>query len=151
MISQTAEYALRAAVCLAGNTGRACTTRTISEATGVSASYLSKILRELRRSGLVRAHRGPHGGFLLTRPPGEITVLDVVHSVDAPPVLDRCPLHLKAHRGRLCPLHSKLAHTYALMEDAFRESTLRDLVENGTPEDGCTFPAGERTDKEEKR
>jgi Rrf2 family protein len=141
VISQTAEYALRAAVCLAG-AGGARTTRTISENTGVSACYMSKILRRLRRRGIVAAHRGPRGGFLLAKSPAEITALDVIRAVDAPPILDRCPLDLAAHRDRLCPLHTKLARTYALVESAFRESTLRDLVDTDPDRSGCQPPAG---------
>ena len=141
MISQTAEYALRAAVCLAG-AEEARTTQSISESTGVSASYMSKILRRLRRRGIVNAQRGPHGGFLLTRSPAEITALDVIEAVDPPPDLNRCPLHLSAHRHNLCPLHAKLAHTFALMQEAFRESTLRDLVVSHAGDGGgCAFPS----------
>jgi Rrf2 family protein len=143
MISQTAEYALRAAVCLASAEG-ARTTRTISENTGVSACYMSKILRRLRRRGIVAAHRGPHGGFLLTRSPTDITALDVIRAVDAAPVLDRCPLDIAEHGSHLCPLHTKIARTYALVESAFRESTLRDLVDTDPERAGCRPPVEAR-------
>ena len=80
--------------------------------------------------------------------PDDITALDVIQAVDPPPVMDKCPLDLAEHRDHLCPLHSKLARTYALIEDAFRQSTLRDLVGNDTNDSGCRFPAGSQSDKE---
>jgi Rrf2 family protein len=146
VISQTAEYALRAAVCLAGAV-EARTTRVISESTGVSATYMSKILRRLRRRGIVTAQRGPRGGFLLSKSPADITALDVIRAVDAPVVRHRCPLDLEEHRDHLCPLHAKLARTYALVESAFRESTLRDLMEIGSARSGCHSPAGPLPDR----
>ena len=48
----------------------------------VSASYLAKQLQALSRAGLVRAAQGQAGGYVLTRDPSEITVLDVVQAVD---------------------------------------------------------------------
>jgi Rrf2 family protein len=48
----------------------------------VSASYLAKQLQRLSGAGLVRSVQGLAGGYVLTRPADEITVLDVVEVVD---------------------------------------------------------------------
>jgi Rrf2 family protein len=48
----------------------------------VSATYLAKQLQALSRAGLVRAAQGQAGGYVLTRPASEVTVLDVVEAVD---------------------------------------------------------------------
>src|SRR5688500_18425259 len=82
MISQTAEYALRAIVFLARRPGGAHNVEEIAGATKSPADYLSKILRQLARAGFVRGQRGLNGGFSLARPAHEISVLDVVHAVD---------------------------------------------------------------------
>jgi Rrf2 family protein len=50
----------------------------------VSPSYLAKQLQELSRAGLVRSVQGKAGGYLLTRPADQITVLDVVEAIDGP-------------------------------------------------------------------
>jgi Rrf2 family cysteine metabolism transcriptional repressor len=50
----------------------------------ISIQYLEQLFGELRRSGLVRSVRGARGGYLLTRPPEEITVGDVVRVLEGP-------------------------------------------------------------------
>lgn len=128
LFSQTAEYALRAAVHLAANVGRAQTNQQIADATRVPAGYLSKVLQALGRGGLVRAQRGIGGGFTLGRAPAEITVLDVVNAVDPVERINECPLGLKAHGRNLCPLHRKLDDALALIENAFGSTTLADVL-----------------------
>ncbi|NUQ01687.1 MAG: Rrf2 family transcriptional regulator, partial [Armatimonadetes bacterium] len=94
MISQTAEYALRAIVCLAAQPEGRLTTPQIAGATRVPAGYLSKVLQLLGRAGLVRSQRGLGGGFVLARPAELISVLDVVNAVDPIQRITGCPLEL---------------------------------------------------------
>ena len=69
MISQTAEYALRAVVCLARSAPeRRWTVRDIHEQTDVPEGYLSKVMQLLARAKIVRSQRGRTGGFRLERP-----------------------------------------------------------------------------------
>ena len=140
MISHTAEYALRAAVYLgAAAADPARPAREISRATRIPASYLTKILGALTRARIVRSQRGPNGGFALARPPEELTLLDVIHAVEPRKGIDRCPLGVAGHSGRLCALHDRLAAASRSLEDAFRGTTLRDLIANADPRD-CHFP-----------
>ncbi len=128
LFSQTAEYALRAAVYLADHPGEAQVTQQIAEATRVPQGYLSKVLQAMGRGGLVSAQRGIGGGFVLTRAPAEITVLDVINAVDPVERIRECPLGLKEHGTNLCPLHRKLDDALALIEGAFRGTTLDDVL-----------------------
>ncbi len=128
MISQTAEYALRAVVWLAGHPEAPLGTPEIAEVTRVPTGYLSKVLQELRRAGLVVSNPGRGGGFKLARPAREISVLDVVNAVDPVERIEACPLGLKSHSGTLCPLHRRLDRAIELMERAFAESTVAELV-----------------------
>jgi Rrf2 family protein len=74
MMSQTAEYALRAAVFLADQEGNHCTTAEIAEGTQVPQGYLAKVMQALSRGRVVNAQRGPNGGFTLRKPAGELTL-----------------------------------------------------------------------------
>lgn len=76
------DYALRAALELAAAEGAAVTTDAIAERQGIPARYLGAILAELRRAGLVRARRGPVGGWTLARPASDIRLADVIRAVD---------------------------------------------------------------------
>ena len=104
MFTQTSEYALRAVAWLAGHPGDVHTTGEIAEGTQVPTSYLSKVLQTLARAGIVRSQRGLGGGFSLARTPEELTVLDVIESVDPLPRIDHCPLAVPCHEEELCSL-----------------------------------------------
>ena len=133
MISQTAEYALRAAVTLAAAYPTPTTVQTISEAVGVPVPYLAKVLSTLARASVVTSQRGKHGGFALLRSPGRTTVLDVVQAVDPIARLQTCPLGRPEHSAGLCPLHRRLDHAAALTEQAFRDTVLSDLLDDVRP------------------
>jgi Rrf2 family transcriptional regulator, nitric oxide-sensitive transcriptional repressor len=127
--SQTAEYALRAAVHMASHPDERQTTRDIAEAMNIPADYLAKVMQALVRAGVVTAMRGKSGGFQLTRP--DTSVLEVVNAVDPIRRIPSCPLHLPHHAQRLCPLHSKLDATAAMLEQEFRNTCIADLAEKG--------------------
>jgi len=55
---------------------------TLAELHDVSTTYLAKQLQALSRAGIVRSTQGRSGGYLLTRAPKDITLLDVVEAVD---------------------------------------------------------------------
>ncbi|MEX2213522.1 MAG: Rrf2 family transcriptional regulator [Phycisphaeraceae bacterium] len=128
MISQTSEYALRAIVHLADQAESSLTTPQIAETTRVPVGYLAKVLGQLAKAGLVRSQRGLHGGFSIARAPQDITVLDVINAVDPVQRIHTCPLGLKAHGKKLCPLHRQLDDAMASIERAFGSSTIADLL-----------------------
>jgi Rrf2 family protein len=128
MISQTAEYALRAVVFLAENGKARWTAQRIAEATKVPPGYLAKVMQNLARAEVVNSQRGVHGGFSLRKSPEEVTVLEVIEAVDPIPRIRSCPLGLEAHRDRLCPLHRRLDEATAIMEESFRRSTLAEML-----------------------
>jgi Rrf2 family transcriptional regulator, nitric oxide-sensitive transcriptional repressor len=141
MFSQTVEYALRAMVCLADPARMPQTNRRIAKITKVPAAYLSKVLQNLRDARLVDAHRGVQGGFLLSRPAEQITILQVVNAVEPIRRIVVCPLGLESHGARLCPLHKKLDQALAHAEAAFGSTTLADLLAQPTASVPlCDFP-----------
>ncbi len=134
MISQTAEYALRAVVHLGSQIGRPTTTQRIAEATQVPVGYLSKVLQSLGKAGLVEAQRGLRGGYVLARPVDELTVLEVIHSVDPLRRILECPLGLQAHGESLCALHRCLDSSIAHIESLYREMTIERLIRENGPD-----------------
>jgi Rrf2 family protein len=102
------------------------TTEEIASGLGLSSSYTESILKELREAGLIRAHRGPGGGYQIRGNPEDITLWDVVkhfevlHSFDEVYVDDAHPMkaleadiqhHLQealaSNLGRCgCPFHA---------------------------------------------
>lgn len=82
MLSQTAEYALRAVICLGINANDALSTQQIARKAKIPAGYLAKVLQTLRRAGLVRSTRGTKGGFVLAHELDGLNLLDIIHAVD---------------------------------------------------------------------
>ena len=84
-ISAKADYAVRAmAELAAAPAGQPVKADALAASQDIPRNFLDNILSELRLSGLVRTLRGPEGGSMLARPAKEITVAEVLRSVEGP-------------------------------------------------------------------
>jgi DNA-binding IscR family transcriptional regulator len=78
----------------------------------------------------------------LAKEPAELTILEVVNAVDPIQRIRECPLGLVAHGTHLCPLHRRLDNALKMVEDAFRETTLADVLAEPTQSVPlCNFPS----------
>ena len=146
MFSQTVEYALRAVVHLASTAPSAQTTEQIAKSTKVPQAYLSKVLQSLVAAGVVKSQRGIGGGMALVKKPSELTILEVVNAVDPIKRINRCPLELAAHGVNLCPLHRRVDNALAMVEEAFRSTTLQEVLDDPNPSIPlCDFPPRKAT------
>lgn len=81
-LTRYTDYALRALIYLANHDGGRASIRQISEAHGISQNHLMKIIQDLGSAGFVKTTRGRHGGLVLARPAGEITIGQVVRHTE---------------------------------------------------------------------
>jgi Rrf2 family protein len=89
----------------------------------------------------VHSQRGIGGGMSLIKSPDELTILDVVNAVEPIARIRQCPLGLKAHGVRLCPLHKRMDNALEMMETAFRQTTLAEILAEPTESIPlCDFP-----------
>ncbi|MBA7627934.1 HTH-type transcriptional regulator CymR [subsurface metagenome] len=58
--------------------------KSISRRQGISINYLEQIFNQLGRAGLIQSIRGPGGGFILSRTPGETKILDIIKALKEP-------------------------------------------------------------------
>src|SRR5215467_197117 len=99
----------------------------LAAAQGIPANYLVQILIELKAQGIARSMRGKEGGYLLARPPAEISLGDVLRAVhgevfDTPALSDtNCPSELRAAWKRL----------KATVDGAADKITFQELLEDG--------------------
>jgi Rrf2 family transcriptional regulator, nitric oxide-sensitive transcriptional repressor len=141
MLSQTAEYALRAIVFLADHQGEANTSEEIAAVTKVPIGYLAKVMQQLARGGLVSSQRGLHGGFTLEKNPKELTMYDVLQCMDPIPRITECPLKLEGHGTNLCPLHRRLDNAMQALELSFKKTSIAQLLTEPTSSRPlCNFP-----------
>ncbi|MGN6370272.1 MAG: RrF2 family transcriptional regulator [Phycisphaerae bacterium] len=143
MISQTAEYCLRATLCLAAAAGKPQTTQQIADATRIPAGYLAKVLQALGRARIVTAQRGLNGGFLLERDPASLSLLEIVRIADPSRRVSTCPLGI--HGTNLCPLHRQLDDAAATTERILAQRTIAQLLQTpvATPLPLCHNPSGD--------
>lgn len=128
LLSDAAEYGLRAVVWLSNQPREPHKLQTIAEATGSAPGYLIKVLQGLAKVGVVSTHRGTTGGYALRRDPGTLTVLEVVTAIDPIERIRSCPLGLSDHAIALCPLHRRIDDSLATIERDLARTTIEELA-----------------------
>jgi Rrf2 family protein len=130
MVSRTAKYALQILGYLASQNGTLVPGEEIARRTGIPANYLSKVLNQLRKQGIVDAEKGWGGGFALRkdarkRPIGDIlAIIDGHEAVHAKTCLFGLP---DCDPENPCPLHpfwERIRGTYVEM---LARTTVQDL------------------------
>ena len=125
-------YAVMAMADLAKNNIKDPTSLTeISLRQGISISYLEQLFLKLRKNNLVQSARGPAGGYVLSKPPGEIKLLSIINAVDEKIKTVKC----KKESKRGCNGKSIKCITHNLWDDLeihinkfFEDNTLNDVL-----------------------
>ena len=140
--SRKTDYALVAMAELASEPGGCRSAASLAEATEAPAALLKNILKSLAQAGLLRAERGPLGGYLLGRAPEAMSVLDVVEAVEGPVALARCcgegekpEVDGCVHSPR-CRIQHAIRMMHAGMLDVLRRTTVADLALHAGDEAG---------------
>ena len=90
-LSKKADYALIAMKHLAQKAGSQSTSaREIAEQYDIPIELLAKVLQRLVRTGLLVSTQGTRGGYMLSRAPKAISVVDVVQAIDGPFTVTAC-------------------------------------------------------------
>ena len=97
-ITQEADYALRmvslltksGAVISQGAVQGTLFAPSMAEAVAVPVGFANKILRKLSLAGVVKAMRGATGGYYLLRDPEDLTVKEVIETIDGPIEISKC-------------------------------------------------------------
>jgi Rrf2 family protein len=131
LLTQTAEYALRALALLARlPRGESLRAADLAAETGVPPHYLSKVLRRMSVAGILEAQKGHRGGFALARRPRDVQFAEVLEALGAGPDRDRCAFGWgKCSEAEPCPLHPAWSRLVEAFERWTTTSTLADLCE----------------------
>ena len=140
MLSQTAEYALRAVLQLTvteqqeKGKGSRVPVRDLAHGLGIPRNYLSKILNQLVRAGVLASSRGKHGGFQLARPAHDITLLDVITPFDRPDQRKLCLLGQSTCNDETpCAAHWRWRALGDQVADFFSVTTVAELLSGSPP------------------
>jgi Rrf2 family nitric oxide-sensitive transcriptional repressor len=122
------DYALRSLIYLAF-VGRRATADQIAGFYGISTHHVAKVVQQLARWGYVRGIRGLGGGFELARPPGQITIGEIVaasegntHLLECVDVDDVCRIQ------SFCKLRGVLAEAERIQTEYLQSVTLEDVL-----------------------
>ncbi len=126
------EYGLRCLIELSRHEGARLTIHEIARAEGLSADYAAKLLRALRRGGLVSSTRGASGGYRLARPAGQITAWDAIQVLGGalfPESFCACHPGQEPHcvRGTDCALRALWRSVDQAVRGVLTTITLEDL------------------------
>lgn len=138
VVSMAVEYAMIAMVYLAlrhspsaKKKKRVITVDEISKETGISISFLSKIMLLLYRAGLVRSSRGRNGGYLLAKPPERISCHDVLKAVEGPVRMNVCQIEPeKCPATFSCPFYSMWCELQSNVENILSSYSLHSIAVN---------------------
>jgi Rrf2 family protein len=145
-LSSLEEYGLRCLLQLArAGADAALTIGEMSEREGISAPNVAKIMRILRRAGLVRSTRGKSGGYHLARPAAEVRALDVLAALGGrlfdPSFCDR-HAGVEAHclNTRDCSIRPVLRGLQDAVDQVLGELTLASLLASESEVAGTLGP-----------
>jgi Rrf2 family protein len=129
-LTRAADYAVRVMIHMAGLPPGTRTSRTeLANAAGCPDQFLSKVLQDLTRAGLVVSHRGNTGGFELPTVRETASVLEVVEAVEGPLRLNVCLAHDHAcERQQWCPAHTMWAKAQEALTGVLRSTTITELA-----------------------
>lgn len=129
MLSQTAQYALRAVLEIAARQGEAVGAGTLAQALEIPQNYLSKTLHQLARAGVLESTRGKSGGFRLARLPEKVTLLEIVGLFDDISARRTCLLgNPVCSDQNPCLVHYKWKAASERNAAFFRDTTVGELL-----------------------
>lgn len=136
ILSQTAEHALRAILYVARHGGtQPVRVNDAAQALEIPRNYLSKILHNLARAGILSSSRGKAGGFRLGKAADRLSLWAVVEKFDRMPAQRRCLLGRPVCSDRTpCVAHATWKTTAESINAFFRETTVADLLRNAPPD-----------------
>lgn len=142
-LSKRGSYAAAAAICLARayETGRPKKLREISAEMAIPRTFVSQILGDLVHAGIAVSSFGRDGGHRLARPPGEVSMAEVIEAAEGPLASERCALRDGPCRWHeVCPLHETMTTATASLREVLASATLAMLAERDAAIARGTYP-----------
>lgn len=134
-ITARVEYALRAVAELAAHPERRYSRSDLAQTQDLPGKFLESILRDLTREGILTSRRGSRGGFMLARPPAEISLAAVMRAVEGPLAAVRgLPPEGVSYVGAATSLTEVWVAVRAAVREILETTTIADLVSGELPD-----------------
>jgi len=129
--SKTTEYAIRVLTYLYRHNEASHSVNILHQELGLPYKYLTKMVTDLVKKGLVHSARGREGGISLAKKADEIRMCDILEAIGEPLEHDRCILGFeKCDASNPCALHDQWAMPKEMIETMLTTTTLASLINN---------------------
>jgi len=130
-ITRETDYAIRCVLHLSEEPGKVIMVDAIAKDKKIPKSFLAKILQKLTKAGIVKSYRGVNGGYQLNRPPAEISLLNIIESMEGPVVMNECAINKKVcDRSDYCTVHPVWMNIRKIVERVLSDYNLETLSLN---------------------
>ncbi len=129
LVTREADYAVRTVLYLARNSTRTASVAEVARAMRIPKSFLAKIVQRLVRRHILVSMRGMKGGFMLAAKPSDISLLDILESIQGPTGINVCAI--ESGRCRLsatCSVHPVWVKIRKEVEQRLKKQTIAKLI-----------------------
>jgi len=130
-LTRKGEYALRAVLVLSDNFGKGpLKIREIAREENIPIKFLEQILLELKKTGVLQSKPGIGGGYSLVRPPGEISLAEIIRIIDGPLAPLRCVSQyapIKCPDEKNCGLYEVMKRVRDCTANILENTTFADI------------------------
>lgn len=132
IMSRSSQYGLELIIHLANqNPNKFIPLNEVAEKKGLSFYFLSKVTQSLVKNGILKSYRGPNGGVSLAVPSNELSLFDIVASIDGDRLFKKCILRVnRCNADNPCPLHPIWTNVSDKIKDVFENTTLDQITED---------------------
>lgn len=128
-ISKRVEYGIIAVQYMASASKQLVSVKEIADSMGLSFDFLSKILQSLLKKGIVESQKGAKGGYKLARSPKEISVFDIIDSLEEKKFLVEClEVDNKCDMSSVCTIKDPLSTLQNKINKLFTETSIKEIV-----------------------
>lgn len=129
LYSKECLYALHALSCLPLEEGANIRAQDLCDRSDAPLAFTRKTLQSLAKKGYLKAVSGPKGGYKLLKNPEDISLLELVKSIDGEDVFDRCVMGFDCcHDQQPCPIHPTWKKVKKVIYKELGQQTLHSLI-----------------------
>lgn len=130
-LSTKSAYSIRALTDIAYNEKNGpVLIKNIAKRQGIEISYLEQLLNRLKKKGLIKAKRGPGGGYILAKKPSKISIYDVILAQGDKIVPVSCLEQTCCPQIKTCFAHKTWKKMYKDIEKELKQAKISKLIKN---------------------
>lgn len=127
-LNKTSEYALRILIFMAKDSSQLYTAKQLVNTLKVSDKYLRRIMTNLSKDGFIKSLQGRDGGYVFVKSPNEITLYDIIDSVEGMEKLNNCILGFESCScENPCAMHTNWQEMRIKLLKLYKETKLSNV------------------------